>query len=165
MKKLIQAATLLCSLFILSCSTKSNSDPKTVLTDFLTKLSKKDFKGAEKFATESSKNMLEMIESTSKFAPDSNNEYDMANLEIGNASIVGEKATIDVKNKKEGKSIKYTLKKEKGEWRVSFDKQSMMDMGNDSMKNGSSSSENLDSLSDKLNESLDDLNKKLDSLK
>ena len=123
MNKLFIAATFLSTLFILSCSSKSNSDPKTVITDFLTKLSKKDFKGAQKFATESSKTMLEMVESTSKLSPDSKNDYDMANLEIGNPTIAGDKATVDVKNKKEGASLKYTLKKEKGEWKVAFDKE------------------------------------------
>ena len=165
MKKLLLAATLFSALFIVSCSSKSDSDPKSVLTDFLTKLSKKDFKGAQKFATESSKTMLEMIESTSKLAPSSKNEYDLANLEIGTASIDGDKAAIEVKNKKEEISLKYTLKKEKGEWKVAFDKESMMDMGKESLKNEIPSSDNLDSLTDKMNQGLDEINNIADSLK
>lgn len=170
MKKILAAAIFMSTLFIMSCSSKSDSDPKTVLSNFFEALAKKDFKGAKKFATESSKDMLDMLETTAKMVPDSKDEkseFEKSNLEIGEVKMDGDKATVSVKNKAKGQSVNYSLKKEKGEWKVAFDKASMMEMEKGSSSNNSST-ENVDSLTNDLKKSTEDLNnsmKALDSLK
>lgn len=127
MKKLFLAAALLSTAFLFSCKS-GGSDPKVVLQSFFEALSKKDIAAARKLATEDSKQMLDMMEMGMKMANDSKEteKYDKANMEYGEAKIEGDKATIPVKEKKSGESMTYTLKKVNGEWKVAFDKSTIM---------------------------------------
>ena len=60
-------------------------------------------------------------------------KFDNAKMEYGEAKIEGDKATIAVKETSSGETMTYTLKKEKGSWKVAFDKASMMSMGMEKM--------------------------------
>jgi len=182
MKKLLTAAFVCTTLFFVSCNSTDNSNPKSVLSAFFDALGKKDISAARKLATAESKGMLDMMEMGMNMAKDKQDvkdeKYKKENLEIGEATIEGDKATIPVKEKNSGESITYTLKKEGGAWKVAFDKGSMMNMGMDKMKEHGEDVDsamdhgmdklknmNMDSLNDKLKESLDKLNDATKKLK
>ena len=60
--------------------------------------------------------------------------------------IEGDKATVAVKDKTSGESTNFILKKESGNWKVAFDKASLMQMGTDKMKEkGMNSNDMIDS--------------------
>ncbi len=54
-------------------------------------------------------------------------------MEFGNDKIEGDNTIVPVKEKNSGEIINYTLKKEGGQWKVAFDKSSLMTMGMDKM--------------------------------
>ncbi len=134
MKKII-LSLLVCSTVLFSC--KSGGDnPTTVLKSFFEALSKSDVANARKFATEESKSMLDMMEmgmKMSKEAKKENDKFTVDGMEFGEPKIDGDKAVVAVKEKKSGESTNYTLKKEKGAWKVAFDKASMMSTGMEKM--------------------------------
>jgi hypothetical protein len=145
----------------MSCG-NAGGDPKTTLSNFFDALSKKDIATARKFATEESKSMLDMMEmgmNMDKSSKD-NDKYDKSKMEFGDAKIDGDKATIAVKEKGSGETMNFTMKKEKGTWKVAFDKASMMNMGMEKMK------EKGMNPVDSLNKAMDDIkNMNTDSLK
>jgi len=117
---------------------------------FFDAMGKKDIEGARKYCTEESKGMLDMMEMGMKMSKDSSDnkdfdKYDKNKVEFGEPKIEGEKATISVKEKAKNESITFSMKKEKGEWKVAFDKASMADMITDKFKEKGGPS--LDSLS------------------
>ncbi len=150
MKKMFLAIAIVSALFT-SCKS-GGGDPKSVLKSFFEALSKKDVAAARKLATADSKSMLDMMEMGLKMAKDSkeNKEFDKYDkMEIGDAKIDGDKATVSVKEKESGEATNFILKKESGDWKVAFDKASMMQMGMEKM--------NEKGTDDKINESLDKL--------
>ena len=135
MKKIFFAFAV-CSSLLFGCKSGGNNDPKGVLTSFFDALSKNDVATARKFATEESKSMLDMMEMGMKMSKESekdNAKFTVANLEFGETKIDGDKAVVPVKEKTSGEMMNYTLKKEKGDWKVAFDKTSMMSMGMEKM--------------------------------
>lgn len=130
MKKIFLAVAVMSTTFLFSCKS-GGSDPKAVLSSFFEALSKKDIAGARKLATEDSKSMLDMVEMGMKMSNDTKEteKYDKNNMEFGDAKVEGDKATVAVKEKKSGETLNYTLKKVNGEWKVAFDKSSVMSMG------------------------------------
>lgn len=134
MKKMLLAVAVISSTFLFSCKS-GGGDPKAVLSSFFEALSKKDIEGARKLATDDSKQMLDMIQMGMSMSKDNKEteKYDKANMEFGEPKIEGDKATIAVKEKKSGESLNYTLKKVNGEWKVAFDKSSVMSMGMDKL--------------------------------
>ena len=60
--------------------------------------------------------------------------YQKENIEVGTAVIDGDKATVPVKDKKSGETTDFTLKKESGDWKVAFDKSTLMEMAQKKMK-------------------------------
>jgi hypothetical protein len=165
MKKLSAAFALLTvSLLIANCSGSNGSDPKTTLVAFFEALGKKDMEGARKLATADSKSMFDLIEMGTKMAKNAKDmdmeKFDKAKMEIGDAKIEGDKATVPVKEKASGEMTNFILKKESGGWKVAFDKASMMQMGMDKMK------EKDPGAMDSLTRHLDDIKKlNVDSLK
>ena len=165
--------------FFASCNSAGSGDPKSVLISFFDALTKKDISGARKLATAESKSMLDMMEMGMKMGGDKKDDgkYDKEKMEFGDAKIEGDKATVAVKDKSSGETTNFTLKKEGGDWKVAFDKSSMMNMGMDKMKdkgmdvdstvnNGLDKLKdmNADSLGEKMKESLqklEDATKKL----
>ena len=179
MKKLLIGAVVITSVFLAGCNSAGKGDPKSVLMSFFDALTKKDISAARKFATTDSKSMLDMMEMGMKMGGDKKDDgkYDKEKMEFGDAKIEGDKATVGVKDKTSGETTNFTLKKESGDWKVAFDKSSMMNMGMDKMKekgmdmdstinNGMDKLKemNTDSLGDKLKESmqkLEDATKKM----
>lgn len=176
MKKMLLAVTVTASLLFFSCNA-GGGDPKTVLIAFFDALSKKDIAGAKKLATKESESMIAMMEMGMNMAKDVKNEdmnkFDKARMEFGETKIEGDKATVAVKDKTTGESTNFILKKESGNWKVAFDKASMMQMGTDKMKEKGMDSDavmdsinsgmdklkdmNMDSLGDKMKESMEKL--------
>ncbi len=161
MKKLFAAAIIASSVFFAGCG-NSGGDPKATLLAFFDAMGKKDIEGARKLATAESKSMIDMMEMGMKMADDKgmkeNEKFDKSRMEFGEAKIDGDKATVPVKDTKSGESTNFTLKKEQGQWKVAFDKSSIMQMASDKI----SEKGGLDSL-DKAMDKLKDVN--IDSLK
>ncbi|MGH2565633.1 MAG: hypothetical protein ACRDE5_14045, partial [Ginsengibacter sp.] len=61
-------------------------------------------------------------------------KFNKANLEMGDAVITGDMATVPVKEKSSGETTDFTLKKEDGSWKVAFDKSTLMGMAQKKMK-------------------------------
>ena len=181
MKKMFVAAIAISTLFMVSCNSTGSGggDPKTVLSSFFDAmqegLAKKDFTAARKLATAESKSTFDMMEAAMKMAGDkmpdmSKEQYDKSRMEIGEAKIEGDKATVPVKELKSGESIDFTLKKESGNWKVDMGAliqtglnkltEHGMDGKLDSMKNEIQKM-NPDSLKEMMNKGI----KMLDSLK
>lgn len=133
MKKVVMAAFT--GLFILMMSCKSGGgDPKIVLTDFFTALSKNDMVKARSLSTSDSKSLLDMMEMAMKTDANETEKFNPATMQFGEAKIEGDKATVPVKETTSGETMNYTLKKEEGSWKVAFDKNSLMTMGMEKMK-------------------------------
>ena len=80
---------------------------------------------------------MNMIQMGMQNMGDKSNEminYQKENLEVGTAVIAGDKATVPVKDKKSGETTDFTLKKESGDWKVAFDKSTLMEMAQKKMK-------------------------------
>jgi hypothetical protein len=172
MKKILLSLLVLSSVVYFS-GCKSGGDPKAVLNQFFEALAKNDIAGARKFATTESKDMLDMMEMGMKMAPDSkeNSKYSKDKMEIGEPKIEGDKATIAVKEKDSGESMNFSMQKEKGEWKVVFDKSSVMGMGMEKMKEkGMDGKEELEKAmkdinTDSLKNEMQEAMKSLDSVK
>lgn len=162
MKKLLAACSFAALISLLTSCGGGAGNPKATLESFFEALGKKDIAKARTLATAESKTMLDLMETGMKMAKDDKEfeKYGKDNVEFGEAKIEGDHASIPVKDKKSGESINYQLKKEGGQWKVAFDKNSVMQMGMEKMKEGGA--EGLDSL----NKGLDELkNINVDSLK
>ncbi|MFN8246909.1 MAG: DUF4878 domain-containing protein [Ferruginibacter sp.] len=174
MKKIILAVAVMSTAFLFSCKS-GGSDPKAVLTSFFEALSKKDIAAARKLATEDSKSMLDMVEMGMKMSNDTKEteKYDKNNMEFGDVKIDGDKATVPVKEKKSGETLNYSLKKVNGEWKVAFDKSSVMSMGMEKLNEkgvdaGAEVNKAMDELkdvnADSLKAGLEEATKALDSM-
>ena len=136
MKKLFLASAIVAMAIMTGCHS-GGGDPKQVLMSFFTALSKKDISGAKKYATKESESMFSMLEMGMKMGGDKMGDmekYDKSKMEFGEAKIEGDKATVPVKDISSGESTNFILKKESGDWKVAFDKATMMQMGTDKMK-------------------------------
>ncbi len=154
MKKIILSlATAV--IFILSGCSSGGGDPKAVLTNFFDALAKKDFATVKKYSTKDSEGMLGMVQMGMQNVKDTSQTmmYKKENVEIGDAVISGDKATIPVKDKKSGETTDFTLKKESGEWKVAFDKSTLMEMAQKKMKE-----HGMGGMHDKMNDSPDVMN-------
>lgn len=148
------------------CQSSDSGNPKEVLTNFFKALSKKDVADAKKYATKDSEGMLNMMEMGMKMSTDMKNDHEdkmmemIQNVEMGEPVINGDKATINVKDKKSGENTDFVLHKEEGKWKVAFDMSTLMEMGQKSMKDHGMDmgSENMDSLKHDMNKAMDSLN-------
>ena len=134
MKKMILSVAI--TLTMLSGCKNEAGDPKGVLTSFIDALGKGDIETAKKYATKESEVMLSMMEMAMTMAPDSSNDilFNKENMELSDATITGDKATVPVKDKTKGGTTVFTLKKEDGNWKVAFDKATLTQMGQEKMK-------------------------------
>ena len=138
MKKLVLAVLAFSALYISSCNS-GGGDPKTVLTSFFDAMAKKDIPAARKLATADSKSMFDLMEMGMKMKDNTvedktKDQFDKSKMEIGDAKIDGDKATVNVKEIKSGESINFVLKKEDGAWKVAMDMGTMMNIGMEKMK-------------------------------
>ena len=119
----------------------SNASPKEVLVAFFEKLSKKDIDGATKLATKDSKATMDMMKKGLDMAEKMKDQIkdkekedpteEFKNMEVGEAKISGDNATVAVKNKKKDEEVEFPLKKEDGAWKVDFSMATLMKMGMD----------------------------------
>ena len=138
-------------------STSNGSNPKEVLTNFFDALAKKDVEGAKKYVTKDSEGMLDMVKMGMASVPDSASKmYSKDKMEIGDAVIEGDKATVAVKEKQTGEATDFVLKKEDGNWKVAFDKSTLMEMATKKMREKGKDFGGMDSL---------DINHSMDALK
>lgn len=133
MKKILLAA--MAGLLVLTIGCKSGGgDPKIVLSSFFEALAKNDMAKARTLSTADSKSLLDMMEMAMKTDAKETQKFNPANMQFGEAKIDGDKATIPVKEMASGETMNYSLKKESGDWKVAFDKNSLMTMGMEKMK-------------------------------
>jgi hypothetical protein len=184
MKKILLFSFTAFVIILSGCSSNNNnSDPKTVLNHFFDALAKKDVTEAKKYVTKDSEGMMGMVEMGMKNIADSGGQMEMykkENMMMGDPVINGERATIPVKDKRSGEETDFVLKKENGDWKVAFDKSTLMEMAQKKMKehglNGMNGmgmdssrldSVNMDSIQNKLNnltpEEKAEANKMIDS--
>ena len=163
MKKLLTGSILIMSIFMAGCNAGGGGNTKTVLVSFFDALAKKDISGARKLATKESKEMLDMMEMGAKMGGDKkeDDKYNKEKMDFGEAKIEGDKATVAVKDKNSGETTNFTLKKESGDWKVAFDKASMMNMGMDKMKEKGINADSLTNSLDKMKDGVDSLSKKM----
>lgn len=138
MKKLVFAVLAISAIYITGCKSESG-DPKVVLTSFFDAMAKKDIATARKLATADSKGMFDLLEMGMKMSDSmvddkTKEQFDRSRMEIGEAKIDGDRATVNVKEKKSGESVNFVLKKEGGDWKVAMDMNTMMSMGAEKMK-------------------------------
>ena len=138
MKKLFVAVIAFSAIYISGCNS-GGGDPKIVLTSFFDAMAKKDIAAARKLATADSKSMFDMMEEGMKMAGNiaedkTQEQFDKSKMEMGEAKIDGDRATVNVKELKSGESIDFVLKKESGSWKVAMDMGTMMNMGAEKMK-------------------------------
>ena len=87
-------------------------------------MERKDINTAQQYVTKQSEIILRFMQMEIKRAPQSmlDTKFNYENLDYGAVKIEGDSATIAVSNKKTGDVGHYSLKKENGEWKVSFDR-------------------------------------------
>jgi hypothetical protein len=150
MKKLLIAVLAISTIYITSCKS-GGGDPKAVLTSFFDAMAKKDIAAARKLATADSKAMFDLMEEGMKMKDNTvedktTEQFDKSKMEIGEAKIDGDKATVAVKEIKSGESVNFILKKEGGDWKVAMDMASMMSMGAEKMKEEGMSDEEMNKM-------------------
>ncbi len=156
-----------------SCKS-GGGDPKETVEHFFTALKDKKFDEAKKYATKESQSLLDMIGSLSQKIPDStSNKAKEEKFDVTNVKINGDAATADVVPTDKSAGLTVNLKKEDGQWKVAFDKSSLMKMsmdqaqkqGVDVQKELSGALDSAKSAVSQSAEALDSLHKALDSLK
>jgi hypothetical protein len=164
MKKILSPFLVALILFMAGCKS-GGGDPKLVLANFFDALAKKDFTAAKKYTTKDSEGLLGMMQMAMQSMGDKSNEmakFEKEHIELGSAVIDGDRATVPVKDKQSGEMTDFTLKKESGDWKVAFDKSTLMEMAQKKMKdhgfNGTQHNETKDSL-----EGMRDVQKMMDS--
>ncbi len=175
MKKIMFLAITGLLIAFSGCQSSDGGNPKEVLTNFFKALSKKDVADAKKFATKDSEGMLDMMETGMKMSANANAQNDhedkmmemIQNVEMGEPVINGDKATINVKDKKSGENTDFVLHKEDGKWKVAFDMSTLMEMGQKSMKDHGMdmNSGNMDSMKHIMNKAMDSLNAAMPDMK
>lgn len=167
MKKIILSALAASFLFLAGCKSGDSGDPKIVLTKFFDAISKKNIDKAKKYVTKDSEGMMSLVQMGMQNAEDKSNEmlnYAKDNIEFGTATIEGDKATVPVKDKKSGETTDFTLKKESGDWKVAFDKSTLMEMAQKKMKE-----HGMGNMKRGMNDSIEDMSKEdmqnIDSIK
>jgi len=138
MKKLLLAVTVLCSIAFASCQSNSNGNPNEVLSQFFDAMAKRDTVKIKALTTKESESMLSMMTMGMSMADSKKDleKYDKTKMEFGTAIINGDNAKVPVKDKASGETVNFPMKKEDGQWKVAFDKSSVMEMGMEKMKEG-----------------------------
>lgn len=155
MKKLLVVLFAFSTLYISSCNSGGSGNPKAVLTSFFDAMAKKDIATARKLATADSKPMFDLMEMGMKMLDNTvddktKDQFDKGKMEIGEAKIDGDKATVNVKEKKSGDAVDFVLKKEGGEWKVAMDMATMMSMGDKKMKEEGMSDEQMGNMKEEM---------------
>jgi hypothetical protein len=136
MKKLLFAASILCSIAFVSCKSNNAGNPNEVLSQFFDAMAKQDTVKIRALSTKESESMLSMMKMGMSMADSKKDleKYDKSKMEFGTAIINGDNAKVPVKDKASGETVNFPMKKEDGQWKVAFDKSSVMEMGMEKMK-------------------------------
>ncbi|MEO5562567.1 MAG: DUF4878 domain-containing protein [Chitinophagaceae bacterium] len=178
MKKIFSSLLILTMMGIIGTGcgggSMNNASPKEVLVAFFEKLSKKDLEGAAKLATKDSKSTIDMMKKAfdmsekmkdqMKDAKQDDPAEEFKNMEIGEAKITGDLATVAVKNKKKETEVEFPLKKEDGGWKVDFSMATLMKMGMDQKNKHSESGEDMNPMQGADSASIQDGLKMMDSV-
>lgn len=130
----MKASAAVITLFFLttfySCRPNEADAPVKAAREFYNALSVMDFKKASTFTTKDSKTIIELLESLSGMGgqvelPKETFEK-MKKVEFGKAVINKNEASVPIKIGDESGSV--LLKKEEGEWKVAFDKESLQEL-------------------------------------
>lgn len=126
----------------------TTGNPKEVLSSFFTALSKKDVESAKKYVTADSQGMLSMMQMSIKNmeAPNGTDQFNPDKITIGDATIDGEEAQVPVTEKSSGEAVNFILKKEKGDWKVAFDLNTLARMAQQKMKEKGMQDMDIDSM-------------------
>ncbi len=115
---------LVFSAFMFSCGGGSSDNPQAVAEEFLTALNDQDYDKAKELGTESTVQMLTMIESMAGMAPEGEDldmGADMDSIEWGDVEIDGDEAVVHYTL--EGSKEKMDLVKQDGKWKVDMKKE------------------------------------------
>jgi hypothetical protein len=170
------------TLFLFSCK-PSGGDPKTVAKNFFEALKTMNIDEASKYATKDSKSMLDLMKMGMSMAPKNMDsikaEMAKQKIEYSDPVINGDEATLSVTVDNKEKTD-FRLKKEDGQWKVAFDKNSLMKTGMEKMEQKGASEEEMKQAQDALNQlnsdsvsealkgagkALEEAGEKLDSIK
>lgn len=126
MKNLIFALPVLVALLFVACG-GGGKKPKDVAIAFANAMAKQDYTTAKKYATEDTKKTIDLIKGMAgEKKPGKTPKY-----VVVSENISGESATVKLKNTADGdKESEVSLKKVKGKWLVSMDKQQMTNKDN-----------------------------------
>ncbi len=153
------------------CQSGGGGNPKEVLSNFFSALSKKDVTTAKKYATKDSDGMLGMMEMGMKMSGNMQNDHTdkmfemLQNVQMGEPVIKGDEATVSVTDKKSGESTDFLLKKENGDWKVAFDMATLSNMAAQKMKEHGMGNMDMDSMNQNMNQAMDSLNKAMPDMK
>lgn len=148
MKNLIFALTVFVGLFLAACGGGSKK-PKDVALAFVNAMANRDYESAKKYATEDTKKAIDMIKGMAAAEKPKGNK---PKYEIVSENISGETATVKLKDAANGdKESEVYLKKVKGKWLVSMDKQQMTNKDNTKKDNNENNTNTDDKEKKKLN--------------
>lgn len=155
MKKLLFAAAFFSAAFFIGCKSGNSGNPTEVLQSFFDAMAKKDMSAVKDLCTPESQSMISMMEMAMKDPSSKETEkYDKSKVEFGTAVINGDNAKVPVKDKTTGETTNFPLKKINGQWKVAFDKSSMMEMGMDKMKEHGN---DMNGMTDSLNKAMEEM--------
>ena len=152
MKRIFLMVAIFLPLLFFSCKW-GDGNPKAVMMQFFEALSKKDIATARKLSTDGSKATIDFLE---RILMDPNTKeaekFDKTKLEVGEANIEGNNASIPVTEKVTGETLNYILKKVNGSWKMAFDQESMENMSTEQPTTDMNKIErmNMDSLNETL---------------
>ena len=107
MKNLSLVFCFACAMVLMgSCSSSPAGNPRDTLSAFFDAMSKKDMETVRKLTTSESKGIIDMMQMGMNMVNDNSAlaNYDKANMEIGEAVINGDEATVITKEKTTGES-------------------------------------------------------------
>ena len=135
MKKIFFLLLLISPVFYFSCKS-GGGDPKVIVSQFFEALHKKDIPAARKLATADSKSMLDRMEASLKMkdVEEANAKFDPTLMQIGEPVIEGDKASVSIKKAGKEETMKFSLKKENGDWKIAFDEATLMSNAMEKMK-------------------------------
>ncbi|MEO8116600.1 MAG: nuclear transport factor 2 family protein [Bacteroidota bacterium] len=133
MKKI--ALLLFAGIAAVTITSCTNSDPGEVAQHFFQALYSKNFPEAKKYATVASGQMIDMIATFNKSAKDTSKEA--IKIVVDQVKINGNTATVRVTSTNNNNSVIASLLKENNDWKVAFDKNTIMHMGQEPGENKS----------------------------
>lgn len=133
MKKIIVACTFLS--FIIGCSTNDVRGPEQVLASFADAIAVKDFPKAKTYCTPESRAIMGTMGIMGvKWEETLVKKFDSNKIEFGTATVTGDDAMVPVKLKTSGGIVNIPMKKISGEWKVSLNTESVMDIANEKIR-------------------------------